>query len=89
MEPKQISPIREDDYEDIGGYPFKDPQRTVAGVRQNEIPSVKEFVLGGGMHCDPFPWDLLLTPHFLFGLFVSFASSVAKGDNGTELESSW
>lgn len=42
-----MPPICEDDFEDIGGYHFEDPQCTAAGVRQSEIPSIRKFVSGG------------------------------------------
>lgn len=42
-----MSPIYEDDFEDIEGYSTKKPRPTTAGTKQRKIPYVKEFVLGG------------------------------------------
>lgn len=45
---ERIPPIHEDDFEDIGDYPFEEPQDATARIRQSDdIPFVKEFVLGG------------------------------------------
>lgn len=45
--PEWMPPIHEDNFEDIGGYPFEEPQLTATRAEQCEIPSVKEFMSGG------------------------------------------